>query len=622
MALRHELALRGIDHDRHAAGIDLIRAQVGQVIHDGAMDKIGPALPVIFGHRIRHHRYVRKAGHATGPFLTQGIHVQIVRAATTPVQGHRPAAVFFDGLFDDRLDRCKAGTGGNQHHRLGRFIAQEEGAVWSFEAQDVALLHRIEYMIGEQAAGCVTDMQRDLFVEMRRVGHAVTAALAVLEQEFDVLTGTILQTFAGWQLQRQQHDVVGQALEFCDAGWQFLDREIADAGHFAHFDVQIAVGRGAAKQRATSFFFNRRQGLGLMGAVGNSAAEDFAFAAAASAVLAPIRQADTGADCRCQDGFIGSAAELVPARSDGNLESHTILNMNKSLTTKKMGLPRLLIIGCGDVGMRLLPLLRERFRIVAVTSQPGRVAELRAAGAVPIVANLDQPHSLARLARLARYVVHLAPPQSEGTTDSRTRNLCAILPDAATVVYVSTSGVYGDCGGTLIDETRPVNPVNARARRRVDAEQVLRTWARRAHGRLGILRVPGIYGADRLPLERLRKGTPALTAADDVYTNHIHADDLARIIVTALFRLQPNRVVHTVDDSAMKMGEYFDTVADAFGLPRPPRLPRVELRELVSPMLLSFMSESRRLSNRRMKQELGVRLRYPTVADALRAIKS
>ena len=296
--------------------------------------------------------------------------------------------------------------------------------------------------------------------------------------------------------------------------------------------------------------------------------------------------------------------------------------MNKSLTTKKIGLPRLLVIGCGDVGMRLLPLLHARFRVFAVTSQPGRVAELRAAGAIPIVANLDEPHSLARLSRLARHVVHLAPPQSEGTTDRRTRNFCTILPDAATVVYVSTSGVYGDCGGALIDETRPVNPVNARARRRVDAEQVLRGWARRAHGRLGILRVPGIYGADRLPLERLRKGTPALVAAEDVYTNHIHADDLARIIATALFRLQPNRVVHTVDDSAMQMGEYFDAVADAFGLPRPPRLPRVELRELVSPMLLSFMSESRQLSNRRLKQELGVRLQYPTVADALRAIES
>jgi nucleoside-diphosphate-sugar epimerase len=122
------------------------------------------------------------------------------------------------------------------------------------------------------------------------------------------------------------------------------------------------------------------------------------------------------------------------------------------------------------------------------------------------------------------------------------------------------------------------------------------------------------------PLERLGKGTPALTVQDDVYTNHIHADDLARIIALTLFRLQPNRVYHTVDDSDLKMAAYFDAVADAFALPRPPRLPRCELRQIGSPMLLSFMSESRRLRNDRLKNELGVRLQYRRVADALEVI--
>lgn len=292
--------------------------------------------------------------------------------------------------------------------------------------------------------------------------------------------------------------------------------------------------------------------------------------------------------------------------------------MKKIQKIKKIGLPRLLILGCGDVGMRLLPLLCDRFRIFAVTSQVERQSALRAAGAIPILANLDQPHTLSRLARLAPMIVHLAPPQSDGATDRRTRNLRSILPEQATVVYVSTSGVYGDCGGSVIDETRPVNPVNPRARRRVDAELTLRAWATRARGRLAILRVPGIYASDRLPLERLAKGTPALIASEDVYTNHIHADDLAQIIATTLFRLQPNRAYHTVDDSDMKMAAYFDAVADAFSMQHPPRLPRSELREQVSPMLLSFMSESRRLSNRRMKHELGIRLRYPQVADGLR----
>lgn len=287
---------------------------------------------------------------------------------------------------------------------------------------------------------------------------------------------------------------------------------------------------------------------------------------------------------------------------------------------KPVGLPRLLILGCGDVGMRLLPLLRARFRVFAVTSQPARCVQLRAAGAVPIVANLDDRASLRRLAGLAPYVVHLAPPQSAGLLDRRTRNLAAILPERARLVYVSTSGVYGDCGGATVAETRPVAPANARAKRRVDAEQVLRGWNTRRQGRLAILRVPGIYAQDRLPLKRLREGTPALAAGDDVYTNHIHADDLARIIERALWRSKPGRVYHASDNSELKMADYFDAVADAFALPRPPRLPRAQLQQVVTPMLLSFMSESRRMDNTRIRRELGVRLRYRRVADALLAM--
>ena len=291
-----------------------------------------------------------------------------------------------------------------------------------------------------------------------------------------------------------------------------------------------------------------------------------------------------------------------------------------SHTPPRLHRPRLLILGCGDVGMRLLPLVRERFRVFAVTSNPERCGQLRAAGAIPMIADLDMPHTLRRLSGLARHVVHLAPPQSEGLQDTRTRHLAAVLPPGARVVYVSTTGVYGDCGGALIDETRTVAPHNARARRRVDAEQVLRAWALRAGGGVSILRVPGIYARERLPLRRLEQGTPALLADEDVFTNHIHADDLARIVAAALYRGLPGRVYHAVDDTHMKMADYFDTVADAFGLARPPRVARAELAACVSPMLLSFMSESRRMANRRIKQELGVRLLHPLVGPAVAAM--
>lgn len=293
----------------------------------------------------------------------------------------------------------------------------------------------------------------------------------------------------------------------------------------------------------------------------------------------------------------------------------------KNVNVNKFARPRLLVVGCGDVGMRLLPLVRQAFRVIAITSQPERCAELRAAGAVPLVANLDHPATLRRLNGLARHVVHLAPPQPEGRFDLRTRRLTAILPERGRLVYISTTGVYGDCKGEWVAESRPVAPRNARAIRRVDAEQVLRNWAKRSGSTLAILRAPGIYADDRLPLERLKLGTPALRDEDDVYTNHIHADDLARAIARALFKGLPGRVVNASDDSDMKMAAYFDAVADAFGLPRPPRLPREELRQVVSPALLSFMSESRRLRNSRLKNELGLKLHYAKVVDCLQQRK-
>lgn len=281
---------------------------------------------------------------------------------------------------------------------------------------------------------------------------------------------------------------------------------------------------------------------------------------------------------------------------------------------RKLGRPRLLIVGCGDVGLRIVARLKNRFRIVALTSSTARIATLRAAGTVPIVGNLDDRGSLTRIKAFGRRLIHLAPPNNAGNIDRRTRNLAHAIArrDVDRAVYISTTGVYGDVGGRLIDETAPTRPGNERGVRRADAERTMRVRLRAA-----VLRVPGIYAHDRLPLERLRQGLPALAPADDVHTNHIHADDLARIAITALYRGAPARVYNAVDDSALMMGEYFDQVADAFRLPRPPRLPRNELKAAVSPMMYSFMNESRRLGNRRVKNELRVRLDYPTVADAL-----
>ncbi len=283
--------------------------------------------------------------------------------------------------------------------------------------------------------------------------------------------------------------------------------------------------------------------------------------------------------------------------------------------------------------MRIAPMLKTRYYLFGLTRRIEQFPELRASGITPLPGDLDDPASLSRIAGLADVVLHLAPPSSVPplikagrqalVVDFRTRNLLAALSHGkfpGRLIYISTSGVYGDCNGSRVSETHPVNPQTGRAQLRVNAEQQIRRWAQRNSVRTAILRVPGIYAGDRLPLERLRAGTPAIAAIEDSYTNHIHANDLARIVVAALRDAKPNRVYHASDDSEMKMGDYFDAVAVAYGLPRPPRLPRAEVERTVSPALWSFMQESRRLTNKRMKEELKVTLRYPTVADALEEI--
>ena len=294
------------------------------------------------------------------------------------------------------------------------------------------------------------------------------------------------------------------------------------------------------------------------------------------------------------------------------------------ILTHNLTMRRLLIIGCGDVAARTIPLLIKGYRVYALVRNAGYFARLRALGVVPLMGDLDDRNSLARIAGIADAVLHFAPPPNSGIHDTRTRNLLSALSKGKLpkrMVYISTSGVYGDCAGARVSETHPLNATSPRAQRRVDAEKQIRGWARRNHVNAGILRVPGIYAEDRLPLSRVRQGTPGIIAGEDGYTNHIHADDLARIAMAALQRGRACRVYHASDDSQLKMGEYFDSVADAFSLPRIPRVSRAEAQQALPESLLTFMNESRRLANRRIKEELKVKLRFPEVADLLATIK-
>lgn len=287
---------------------------------------------------------------------------------------------------------------------------------------------------------------------------------------------------------------------------------------------------------------------------------------------------------------------------------------------------RLLVVGCGDVGLRVVRALGPGVRVLALTSTPQRTAELRKQGITPLLGNLDDAASLRHLAGIAQRVLHLAPPPAEGRGDPRTRELLAVMRRRTApvhLVYGSTSGVYGDCQGEWVSETRVVNPQSARGTRRVDAELRVRHFGRATGVAVNVLRIPGIYAMDRpngTPAPRLQKGTPVLCAEDDVFTNHIHANDLARACIAALWRGRPQRVYNVNDDTQLKMGDYFDLAADVLNLPRPPRLARALAQQQLSPMMLSFMNESRRLDNRRMKRELRLRLRHATVQTGLRTL--
>jgi len=286
--------------------------------------------------------------------------------------------------------------------------------------------------------------------------------------------------------------------------------------------------------------------------------------------------------------------------------------------------PRVLIVGCGDVGLRVAGLLKASSRLMALTSSSQRVETLQRSGITPMLGDLDKLQTLRRLAGVATHVVHMAPPPLEGHTDPRTRALVLALrlrSLPSSMVYGSTTGVYGNCEGEWIDETRRLHPQTARAQRRVNAQDWVNFLGKSGYPRTQVLRIPGIYAMDReggTPRERLLRGTPVLQAHEDVYTNHIHADDLARATVLALWRGRPLRAMNVCDNTDMKMGDYMDSVAKMWNLQAPARISREQAQLQLSPMVMSFLNESRRIRSVRLAQELGLRLLHPTVMDGLK----
>lgn len=284
---------------------------------------------------------------------------------------------------------------------------------------------------------------------------------------------------------------------------------------------------------------------------------------------------------------------------------------------------KIFIIGCGDIGRRAAALWQARgAQVTALARSDASAQQLQQLAITPIAGDLDQAASLQRLPLSATLLYYFAPPPADDDTDPRMRALVAAMSRGARpdkIVYISTTGVYGDNHGAWVTEDTPLQPQAARSKRRVDAETVLRAFGKAQSVPVVILRVPGIYGAGRLPIEAIKTRRPVLDESESGYTNRIHAEDLARICVVAAERGRADTIYNVSDGQPSSMTGYFNQLADALGEPRPPVVSRAEAQRVLSPGMLSYLNESRRVDNRRMREELGVELLYPTLDSGLRA---
>ncbi len=279
------------------------------------------------------------------------------------------------------------------------------------------------------------------------------------------------------------------------------------------------------------------------------------------------------------------------------------------------------IIGCGDIGFRVArELIKQNHQVQATIHFEEGTKVPQSAGIETIIANFDYQEDVPELPLLGRKLFYLMPPQGGGSSDFRMLNFCRKLsPDnyPAKIVYISTSGVYGDCGDALVTEETPLNPMSSRAKRRVSAENQLRDQADKFGFELVILRVTGIYGPGRLPIAQLQKGHEVLIAEDAPRTNRIHSLDLVQICLAAMEKGEDGDIFNVCDGEESSMSQYFMAVAERYDLPQPQQLSWAEAEKMMNPLTFSFLKESRRMSNQKMVEKLAIKLQYPTLEKGL-----
>jgi nucleoside-diphosphate-sugar epimerase len=286
----------------------------------------------------------------------------------------------------------------------------------------------------------------------------------------------------------------------------------------------------------------------------------------------------------------------------------------------ELTLSHILIIGCGGIGKHVASLYQQQSSKVYALSHSKENQQALAAHDINVLAgNLDEPDTLPPLPSKAALVYYFAPPPSEGVTDEWARNFIQAVGEEypARLVYISTTGVYGDQQGGWVDENTPVNPQTDRSRRRLDAEQAFRAWGKQHEISVVILRVAGIYGPNRLPIDAVIQGRPVVRAVEAPMSNRIHSEDLAHICVAAMEKGKAGAIYNVCDGQESTMSHYFNAIADQMNVPRPPEISWAEAQGTLSPAMLSYLAESRRVDNSKMMEELEITLLYPTLEEGL-----
>ncbi|MEI6305190.1 MAG: SDR family oxidoreductase [Deltaproteobacteria bacterium] len=282
---------------------------------------------------------------------------------------------------------------------------------------------------------------------------------------------------------------------------------------------------------------------------------------------------------------------------------------------------RIVIAGCGYIGIRVADLWRKRgAEVTCLVRTPEKIASLAKCGYQVI--HFDIPESLTPPDLNSSILYYFVPPPGGGISDTRARTFLEALDsiqNLAKIIYMSATSVYSETKGGVVTEESPTEPSSAMGKRRLDAENAFRDYCLQKKIPGVILRVSGIYGSGRLPLMQIEKGEPLLSEDEAGPSNRIHADDLADICVTAGEKCISSDIFNVSDGNPASMTDYFNAVADKLGLPRQPKVTLEEARRLMSPLMFSYVSESRIVDNSRMLEKLDVKLRYPGLKDGLKA---